>query len=137
MKFELIKLKTVATEREGTLSFFESKKDIGFEICRFYYIYGASIGVERGRHAHKNLSQLLICPYGSITIKLDDGNEKKEVILNQPDIALYLSPGIWREMIWNKDNSILCVAASDYYNEEDYIRDYSEFIRYIQNNSKG
>lgn len=132
MNYKILKINTISTDYEGKLSFFESNHDIDFEIKRFYYIYGAPTKTERGKHAHRELKQLLFCPYGSISIKLDDGYTQEQILLNNPSLGLYLEPGFWREMVWNVDNSVLCVAASDYYRESDYIRDYNEFLQYIE-----
>lgn len=83
-------------------------------------------------HAHKKLQQLLWCPHGEIKVVLDDGEMKKTHILDSPEKVLFVGNGIWRNIFWEKENSILCVAASDYYNEEDYIRDYDEFLKYVE-----
>jgi len=122
---------SVGTNTTGYLSFFEDN-NIGFSIKRIYYIYGAPKDTKRGFHAHKELQQIAWCPYGDITFILDDGQSKKEIRLNNPSEGLLIQKGIWREMIWNKENSVLCVAASDYYDENDYIRDYDEFIRLVK-----
>lgn len=115
----------------GFLSFLEDA-EFSFDIKRIYYIYEAPMGTKRGFHAHKELQQLAWCPYGDITFILDDGHSKKEVRLNNPSEGLLIQKGIWHEMIWNKENSVLCVAASEYYDESDYIRDYDEFIRLVK-----
>ena len=126
-----ITINTVSTPDIGSLSFFEAERDIPFSIKRIYYIHGVPENTERGAHAHKELEQLLFCPYGSVKILLDNGKEKSEVILDNPSKGLIITPCVWRDMIWLVENSVLCVAASDYYNEDDYIRDYSEFITWI------
>lgn len=131
MAFEIKDIKTKNTDNIGSLSFFESYYDIPFEIKRIYYISNVKTGVKRGAHAHKALKQFMFCPYGSITITLDDGYSKENVTLDTPSRGLLVSPCLWRDMIWNTDNSVLCVAASDYYDESDYIRDYEEFLNYI------
>lgn len=132
MKNSLLLLEGIGDGSVGCLSFFESKKDIPFEIKRVYYTYNVPKGTKRGKHAHKELQQALWCPYGEIEVLLDNGNRKKDYLLNSPDKLLLVGKGIWREMNWIKDNSVLCVAASDYYNEDDYIRDYKEFIEYVE-----
>ncbi|MBV1756284.1 MAG: FdtA/QdtA family cupin domain-containing protein [Dethiosulfatibacter sp.] len=116
----------------GYLSFFESNKDIPFEIKRIYYTYSVPVGIKRGMHAHKTLKQLLWCPYGEIEVILDDGKEKVSYILDSPEKGLLILKGYWRDMYWKKEGSVLCVAASDYYDENDYIRDYDEFIQYTK-----
>ena len=127
----MIKIRSVPTPDLGTLSFFETERDIPFSIKRIYYIHGVKAGAERGAHAHISLQQLLFCPYGKILIKLDDGNSTESIELSSPDEGLILEPGLWRDMIWLKDDSVLCVAVSDYYDASDYIRDYDEFMDYI------
>ena len=114
------------------LSVFEGGHDVPFDIKRIYYIYGAPQGTQRGGHAHKALRQVLWCPYGSILIKLDDGHEKSEVLLDDPAKGLIVEHNMWREMIWQQENSVLCVAADSYYEAEDYIRDYDEFLKTVQ-----
>ena len=131
MNPHIITINTVSTSDIGFLSFFEAERDIPFPIKRIYYIHGVPENTERGAHAHKELKQLLFCPYGSVKILLDNGKEKSEVLLDNPSIGLIITPCIWRDMIWLVEKSVLCVAASDYYNEDDYIRDYSEFITWI------
>lgn len=128
---ELMKIRSVSTQDKGCLSFLESSNDIPFLIKRFYYIYNVDKDVLRGGHAHKKLSQFLFCPYGSIDIILDDGHKKEVVTLDSPSAGLLICGPIWHDMIWNMDNSILSVCASDFYNESDYIRDYDEFLKYI------
>lgn len=127
MNYRIITIRTISTEKEGSLSFFE-EQDILFDMRRFYYIYGASKDVKRGGHAHKELKQLLFCPYGKIKIELDDGKEKCVEILDDASKGILLEPGIWRDMYWLEDNSVLCVAVSEKYDENDYIRNYSEFL---------
>ena len=124
--------KTHGDKSIGQLSYFESNKDIPFEIKRIYYTYDVPIDTKRGMHAHKSLKQVLWCPYGSIEVVLDDGTSNKETfMLNSPEIGLLVGDGIWLDMYWRKEGSVLCVAASDYYDENDYIRDYNEFLKYI------
>ena len=86
----------------------------------------------RGGHAHKKLRQLLWCPYGRIRIRLDDGHENAEVLLDTPNKGLVVEHNMWREMLWEKENSVLCVAASEFYEESDYIRDYRQFLRFVR-----
>ena len=130
MNYTVIDIKTIPTEGAGQLSFFESTRDIPFEVKRLYYISGVPEGKVRGFHAHKKLQQLLFCPYGKIEIILDDGKTRESVILDKPGKGLLLNGGLWREMLWQKTDSVLCVAVSDFYTEDDYIRDYDAFLQY-------
>lgn len=132
MKNLLLKVKTNVNKSIGYLSFFEENRDIPFEIKRIYYIYNVPAGIKRGMHAHKTLQQILWCPYGEIKVILDDGKERTGYLLDSPEKALLVLKGYWHTMIWKKENSVLCVAASDYYNEKDYIRDYNEFLKYVK-----
>ena len=123
----VIHIKTIPTINAGELSFFESGQEIPFEIRRIYYISKVPEGVRRGFHAHKNLKQLLFCPYGRILLVLENAHGRKEIELSDPSIAVSIEEPTWREMIWLQKDSVLCVAASDYYDPDDYIRDYDLF----------
>lgn len=139
MKYDVMKIKSTHYDdpKSGGLSFFESERDIPFAVRRIYWIYEAEKGTHRGFHAHTLNWQILFCPYGSIDIILDDGKEKETVTLDEPSKGLILHPGLWREMIWNKTDSVLCVAASEYYDPDEYIRDYDAFLEFVnkKNNS--
>lgn len=128
----IISIRTVPTIEAGELSFVEAGLDIDFDIKRIYYISKVPEGSRRGFHAHKELRQLLFCPYGEIQLVLDDGTTREEITLNDPSIGIVIEKPTWREMLWLKKDSVLCVAASEHYQEEDYIRDYGEFLNYVR-----
>lgn len=132
VRSKLLELKTNGNSEIGYLSFFESNVDIKFEIKRIYYTYAVPINTKRGMHAHKQLQQALWCPYGTIKIILDDGFEKKTYILDNPSKVLFVGSGVWRDMYWEQEASVLCVAASEHYNEDDYIRDYDLFLKCVK-----
>ena len=94
-----------------------------------------SHGDERGElialDAHKNLRQVLFCPCGSCTNKLDSGRETVTVRLSNPTEGLVVEANTWREMYDFTPEAVLMVLASDYYDESDYIRDYDEFLQYV------
>lgn len=127
---KVIRIKTIPTVNAGELSFFESAHDIPFEIKRLYYISKVPEGVRRGFHAHKELKQLLFCPYGKIQLILDDGKVREEIILSDPSVGIIIDHPVWREMLWLQKDSVLCVAASEYFDEKDYIRKYERFKEY-------
>ena len=127
----VIHVKTIPTVNAGELSFFEGKNDIPFDIKRIYYISKVSEGVRRGYHAHKELKQFLFCPYGHIQLILENRNGREEIELSDPSIGVVIEECTWREMLWLQKDSVLCVAASDYYKAEDYIRNYEDFKRLI------
>ncbi len=123
-------------DERGQLVALEEKKDIPFEIKRVYYMYDTGQGVRRGYHAHKKLEQILICIHGSCKILLDNGHEKKVVPLEKPYEGLYISNDMWREMYDFSPDAVLMVLASEYYDESDYIRDYDEFLKFVNEKEK-
>jgi dTDP-4-dehydrorhamnose 3,5-epimerase-like enzyme len=123
----------VLGDTRGSLIALESERNIPFEIKRVYYIFNTMPGVARGFHAHKMLRQILVCVAGSCTIVLDDGCIRSEYVLDRPDIGLEIGPCTWREMKNFSEEAVLLVLASDYYNEDDYIREYSDFLSFIKN----
>ncbi|MCQ2503308.1 MAG: GNAT family N-acetyltransferase [Saccharofermentans sp.] len=132
---KVVHIRTIPTENAGELSFFESGQDIPFDVKRIYYISKVPEGVRRGFHAHKELKQLLFCPYGRIQLILENNLGREEIELNDPSIGVLIEEPTWREMLWLQKNSVLCVAASDHYDPSDYIRDYAEFKAYIRSDS--
>ena len=118
-------------DERGMLVALEEYSDIPFEIKRVYYMYDTKPEVHRGFHAHKNLQQILVCIHGSCKILLDNGKEKKVVSLEKPYEGLYVSNDMWREMYDFSEDAVLLVLASEPYREEDYIRDYDEFLKQI------
>lgn len=128
---KIVHIKTIPTVGAGELSFFEATHDVPFEIKRMYYISKVPEGTRRGFHAHKELKQLLFCPYGRIQLILENELGREEIELSDPSIGVVIDRPTWREMLWLQKDSVLCVAASDYYKVEDYIREYDEFKKYI------
>lgn len=130
--YRMIDIKTIQhpDHKYGALSFLEGKRDIPFPIRRVYWITETEAELHRGFHAHKLNCQLLYCPYGVINLILDDGETRTTVTLDEPGKGLILMPGLWREMVWQQTGSVLCVLASEYYDAEEYIRNYDDFIAY-------
>lgn len=124
----LLKFKDI-TDKYGHLTAIEGKINIPFKIKRVYYITKVEKGVTRGFHAHRKLHQVLICLNGSVKIKLVSPNEEKAVELNDPSVGLYIGPFIWREMYDFTGGSVLLVLASQYYDENDYIRNYDFYLK--------
>lgn len=115
----------------GQLVALEENKNIPFAVKRVYFMYDTKEGVVRGKHAHRELYQILFCVAGACTVSLDNGKEKTEVRLEQPYRGLLIGPGIWREMYNFTPGAVLMVLASEYYDEGDYIRDYGVFLESI------
>ncbi len=128
---KVVKLQTIATMDSGELSFFEENSDIPFDIKRIYYISKVPEGKRRGFHAHKDLKQLLFCPYGRILLTLENKSGREEIELSDPSVGVIIETPTWREMTWLQKDSVLCVAASEFYSMDDYIRDYDEFKAYL------
>lgn len=111
----------------GSLIALEGSRDLPFEIRRAYYIFGTKPGVTRGRHAHHALNQLAVAVSGRCTMTLDDGRNRRDVILDDPAAGLLIGPMVWREMSHFSADCVLLVLADSPYSEEDYIRDYDRF----------
>lgn len=124
---KVVKIETIPTIEAGELSFFETGENVPFDIKRIYYITKAPEGIRRGFHAHKKLKQLLFCPYGKIQLVLENEMGREEITLSDPSIGVLIERPTWREMLWLQKDSVLCVAASEFYDPNDYIRSYSEF----------
>jgi hypothetical protein len=114
--------------RAGNITIIENNLDIPFEIKRIYYLYDIPSNEKRGGHAHKELYQLVIAASGSFNINLNDGVNDKTIFLNRPDFGLLMVPGIWRDLSDFSSGSVCLVFASEIYSENDYIRNYNEFI---------
>ena len=112
---------------KGNITVIENNGIIPFDIERVYYLYDVPGGEERGGHAHKELSQLIVAASGSFDVELNDGHTKRKITLNRPYQGLYIVPGIWRELGNFSSGSSCLVLASHIYDENDYIREYSFF----------
>ena len=120
------------TDDRGNLTYIENKTHIPFDIKRVYYLYNIPKEEKRGAHGHVNLEQLVVAVSGSFDIALDDASGKRTFHLDSPDFGLYVSKGIWRDMFNFSDDAVCMVLASELFNEEDYIRNYDEFIQLMK-----
>ncbi|WP_264529404.1 sugar 3,4-ketoisomerase [Flavobacterium sp. N502540] len=125
-KIKLISLPKIE-DRRGNLSVIE-KDIIPFEIKRVYYVYDIPSGSERGGHSHKDLQEFLVALSGSFDVILNDGISEKTIVLNKPNIGLLIPAGIWRELRNFSSGAVCLVVASEVYLEDDYIRDFDEFM---------
>lgn len=105
---------------------------VPFDIKRVYYLYDVPGGAKRGGHAHKELRQMLVALSGSFDVVLKDGKKKQVVTLNKPDRGLLITSNIWRELENFSSGAVCMVVASAAYSEDDYIRDYKEFLAYTK-----
>jgi hypothetical protein len=117
---------------EGNLTFIYENHHVPFPINRVFYSYDIPGGEDRGAHAHRSCHQFIIAASGSFEVALDDGINKRTVVLNRPYFGLHVPPGIWAAEQGFSSGSICLVLASQCYSEEDYIRNYDEFLSYIK-----
>ena len=113
----------------GNITAVNSLLEIPFTVNRIYYLYDVPGGESRGGHAHKELQQVIIAVSGSFDLIIDDGRNKKKFNLNRPNIGILMPKGLWRELDNFSSGSICLVLASHIYDENDYIRNYEDFIK--------
>lgn len=128
----IINFKSLGDAR-GDLISLESTKEIPFEIKRVYYIFDTQNDVIRGLHAHKELKQVAIVLKGSCRFLLDDGVNQESIILSNAHQGLLIDSCLWREMSDFSEDCVLIVLASAQYDENDYIRNYNEFLKMAKN----
>ncbi|MBQ0021689.1 MAG: WxcM-like domain-containing protein [Prevotellaceae bacterium] len=131
LNYKIIELPKI-TDPRGNLTVAEQMKNVPFDIKRVYWTYDVPGGESRGGHAHKNLFQLVVAMSGSFTVTLDNGYERTTVLLNHPWQGLLIEPGTWRTLEDFSSGAVCMVLASELYDEDDYIYEYDEFIRYIK-----
>ena len=124
-------------DTEGNLTFIYQNVHVPFPINRVFYSYDIPGGEDRGAHAHKYCHQFIIAASGAFEVVLDDGTNKRTVTLNRPFWGLHVPPGIWASEQGFSSGSICLVLASHGYDEEDYIRNYADYIEYIKKQRNG
>lgn len=120
------------TDPRGNLTVVEQLKEVPFEIKRVYWTYDVPGGERRGGHAHKNLLQLVVALGGSFHVTLDNGKEKETYLLNHPYQGLLIPTMTWRTLEDFSSGAVCMVLTSDYYDENDYIREYDDFLKEIR-----
>lgn len=120
----------------GNLSVCEGGQHIPFDIKRVYWMYEVPKGKDRGAHAHKKLEQIIVAMHGSFVVNLDNGKEKASYKLEYPWEGLYIAPGTWRTLDYFTEDAVCMVIASEHYDENDYIRNYDDFITWINAQGK-
>lgn len=119
-------------DRRGNLTVVEQMKDIPFNISRVYWVYDVPGGKNRGGHAHKHCRELLVAASGSFSVTLDNGLEKRTFLLNHPYQGLLINTNVWRTLDDFSSGALCLVIAEDPFSEEDYIRDYDDFMAFIK-----
>ena len=121
--------------RAGNITPVNNSIEIPFDIKRVFYIYDIPGGEDRGAHAHKECHQFLVAASGSFEVELDDGIIKRTVMLNRPYFGLHIPPGIWAAEKSFSSGAVCLVLTSHKYDEMDYIREHSEFTKYMQDSN--
>ena len=129
-QYKILEFKDFGDER-GNLVVVEGNADIPFDLKRVFYIYGSDPDVVRGMHANRKTEFVLINVGGTSKVKVDNGFETVVVELNRPRMGIYLPTMVWKEMYDFSEDSILLVLASEHYDSEEYIRDYSDFLKEV------
>ena len=111
------------------LFIYEQERTVPFPVRRVFAVYAREI-TERGRHAHRNCSQVMVCLAGACDVLVDDGAHRKTIALDRPSAALYVPPSIWAEQRYRQEGTILMVLCDREYDESDYIRDYDAFLAF-------
>lgn len=119
------------TDPRGNLTVAEGMKEVPFNVARVYWVYDVPGGECRGGHAHKHCREFIVAVGGSFTVTLDDGCRRTTVLLNHPYQGLLVETGVWRTLDDYSSGAVCLVLASDPFCEEDYIRDYDDFIKYV------
>ena len=128
-KYEILDLKEYGDERGNLVVAEGDGMDIPFDIKRVFYMYGSDPDIIRGQHANRQTEFVLINVSGSSKVLVDDGRSREVIVLDKPRMGLHMGPMIWKEMYDFSADSVLLVLASEHYQEQEYIRDYQEFIK--------
>ena len=128
-QYRVLQFKEYGDERGNLVVAEGDGMDIPFDIKRVFYMYGSDPDIMRGQHANRQTEFVLINVSGSSKVMVDDGSSKEVILLDKPRMGLYMGPMIWKEMYDFSADSVLLVLASEHYQEQEYIRDYQEFIK--------
>jgi UDP-2-acetamido-3-amino-2,3-dideoxy-glucuronate N-acetyltransferase len=120
-----------AEDIRGKISFGEAGRHVPFEIRRYFLVHDVPGQHVRGEHAHREAHQFLICTHGAISVVADDGVSREEFLLDDPGVGLYLPPMVWGIQYRHKEDAVLLVLSSHYYDPADYVRDYDEFLALV------
>ena len=119
------------TDPRGNLTVAQAHTDVPFAVKRAYWVYDVPAGECRGGHAHKLCKEVLIALSGSFHVTVDNGEEQKTVLLNHPYQGLLIDTDVWRTLDDFSSGAVCLVLASEPFDEDDYIREYDDFLRYL------
>lgn len=126
--YSLLNLQQLGDER-GELIVVEGNRQIPLDIKRIFYIYNTDSRVVRGQHANKYSEFVFVAVKGSCKVLVDNGSDKKQIILDKPYEGLYLEKMMWKEMYDFSEDCVLLVLSNKHYDATEYIRDYKEFLQ--------
>lgn len=134
----IIKLQTIRDkDGDGDMFIAEATKNIPFKIKRVFFINSPKRRKSvRGNHAHKKFKQVIFCVNGSFFLNLDDGFIRQSILMDDPSVGVILGSKLWHTMTDLSRNCNILVLADDFYHEDDYLRNYSEFLEYIRKNKR-
>lgn len=135
MNNKIIELPKI-TDPRGNLTVAEANKNVPFEIKRTYWVYDVPGGECRGGHAHKQCLEFIVAVSGSFHVTLDNGKEKTTYLLNHPWQGLLVDTGVWRTLDDFSSGAVCMVLASEKFEEEDYIREYDDYLKYMENENR-
>ena len=130
LEYDILELPKI-TDPRGHLTVAEQMRNVPFDIKRVYWTYDVAGGESRGGHAHKELYQRVVAMSGSFTVTLDNGWERKTILLNHPWQGLLIKPGLWRTLDDFSSGAVCMVIASELFDIDDYIYEYEDFIKYV------
>lgn len=129
----IVTLKKIVDANDGILCIGEVAREIPFAIKRFYFITNLQHTIsERGKHAHRELSQVIFCVNGTFTLSVDDGENTQDIQMEKGPVGIILGPRLWHTMHDFSNDCALLVVASDIYRESDYIRNYDDFLTFLK-----
>jgi len=122
----------LVNDLRGSLTFGQHELHLPFVPRRYFVIFEVPGKEVRGEHAHRTLHQFLVCLTGSVRVMVDDGQDRDEVVLDRPDLGLYVPPMVWAAQFHYSKDAVLLVLASELYDPQDYIRSYEEFLQVVR-----
>ncbi|MDE5874356.1 MAG: FdtA/QdtA family cupin domain-containing protein [Muribaculaceae bacterium] len=131
----VIELARHTAGRQGSLTVVENGVTVPFDVKRIFYLYDVPGGVNRGGHAHREQFQMIVAVSGSFYVTLDDGNVKRTFLLNHPYQGLLVTPGIWNTLDDFSSGAVCMVLSSGGFAEEEYVRNYDDFINMKRDNT--
>jgi hypothetical protein len=119
-------------EARGSLVFGQVAEHLPFAAKRFWMVFDVPPGRSRGGHAHRHLEEFIVCGRGSCIVSLDDGTNRTDVVLDRPDVGLYIPRLTWASQRYGSGDTLLFVVASEVYRPDDYVRDYGDFLELVR-----